>query len=285
MRNSIAFKVFAITRLLRSSRAALAAGKLFYWFLITKSEGEKMKIIPVIDVLNSVVVHAVRGRRSEYQPLKSVLCASVKPLDVALAFKVLGFDELYVADLDAITGGHANFSILKQIADTTGLRLMVDAGVANLERAKKLLRSNVSKIIIGTETLPSMSFVGEAVKSLGKERVVISLDLKGEQVISGSELDMFKGSVSLLREFQGMGVDQIIMLDLARVGSGEGVNMPLLKEVLRNFKGKVFVGGGVRHINDLVELRNLGVFGVLIATALHSGRISLEEIRNAKLLS
>jgi phosphoribosylformimino-5-aminoimidazole carboxamide ribotide isomerase len=243
-----------------------------------------MKIIPVMDVLNGVVVHAVRGRRSEYQPLKSVLCASAKPLDVALAFKALGFDELYVADLDAITGGHANFSILKQIVDTTGLRLMVDAGVANLERAEKLLRSNVSKIIIGTETLPSMSFVGEAVKSLGKERVVISLDLKGEEVIGDVELGKFRNPLSLLREFRRMEVDQVIVLDLTRVGSGEGVNMPFLGEVKRNFKGKVFVGGGVRDIKDLLELRRMSVFGSLIATALHSGRISLEELKRAALL-
>src|SRR3972149_2346623 len=244
-----------------------------------------MKIIPVMDILNGVVFHAVRGRRSEYQPLKSVLCASAEPLDVALAFKALGFSELYVADLDAITGERANFSVLKQIADTTGLRLMVDAGIANLKRAEKVLSSHVSKVIIGTETLPSMSFVGEAVKFLGKERVVVSLDLKGEKVISGFELGKFRNPVDLLREFQGMGVDQIIVLDLARGGSGEGVNTPILKEVLRNLKIKVFVGGGVRDIKDLVELKNIGVFGVLIATALHSGRISLEGLRRAGLLS
>jgi len=244
-----------------------------------------MKIIPVMDILNGVVVHAVRGRRSEYQPLKSVLCASAEPLDVALAFKALGFSELYVADLDAITGERANFSVLKQIADVTGLRLMVDAGIANLKRAEKVLSSHVSKVIIGTETLSSMSFVGEAVKFLGKERVVVSLDLKGEKVISGFELGRFRNPVDLLREFQGMGVDQIIVLDLARVGSGEGVNTPILKEVLRNLKIKVFVGGGVRDIKDLVELKNIGVFGVLIATALHSGRISLEGLRRAGLLS
>jgi phosphoribosylformimino-5-aminoimidazole carboxamide ribotide isomerase len=91
-----------------------------------------LRVIPVIDILNGVAVHAVRGRRSEYQPLKSILCTSADPLDVASAFKAAGFSELYVADLDAIMGGKPNFSVLKQIADTTGLRLMVDAGVAEL---------------------------------------------------------------------------------------------------------------------------------------------------------
>ena len=252
----------------------------------TEQKGNNtLKIIPVIDILSGITVHAVRGRRSEYQPLKSILCTSIDPLDVASAFKALGFSELYIADLDAIMGGHPNFSILKQIADTTGLSLMVDAGIADLERAEKLLKSHVSKVVIGTETLPSFSFVREVVKSLGKEQVVVSLDLKGEKVLSGFELGNLGNPVDILREIQEIGVEQIIMLDLARVGSGEGVNMPLLTEILKNRKVKVFVGGGVRGIADLVELRTVGVFGVLVATALHSGKITLKELKQAGLLS
>jgi HisA/HisF family protein len=243
-----------------------------------------LKIIPVIDILNSVTVHAVRGRRKEYQPLKSMLCASADPLDVAMAFKTLGFDELYVADLDAITGKHPNYSILKQIADRTGLELMVDAGIADLEKAEKVMRSHVSKIVIGTETLTDISFVEEAIKCLGRERVVVSLDLMDGKVTGKFELGKFKDPVALSHEFQEMGVAQIIMLDLARVGSIEGVNMPILKKMLSNLRIKVLVGGGVRDVKDLVELQNIGVSGVLLATALHSGRISLEEMRYAGLL-
>ena len=71
----------------------------------------------------------VRGKRNEYQPLQSILCKSVEPLEVAKAFKTLGFSELYIADLDAITGGSVNFQVFKRIAEETGLKLMVDAGV------------------------------------------------------------------------------------------------------------------------------------------------------------
>jgi phosphoribosylformimino-5-aminoimidazole carboxamide ribotide isomerase len=244
-----------------------------------------LKIIPVIDILGGVAVHAVKGRRSEYQPLKSTLCASANPLDVALAFKALGFSELYVADLDAIMTGRPNFAVLKQIADTTGLSLMVDAGVADLERAKKLLKSNAAKVIIGTETLPRLSFVREAVESLGRERVVVSLDLKGGKVIGRFELGKLSDPLDLLREFQGMGVEQLIVLDLDRVGSGEGVNTPLLNSALKNRRVKVFVGGGVRGIADLLELKKIGVFGVLVATAMHSGKITLAQLKQAGLLS
>jgi len=244
-----------------------------------------LKIIPVIDILNGVVVHAVKGRRSEYQPLKSTLCASTDPLDVALAFKALGFSELYVADLDAIAGKRENFSILKQIADTAGLRLMVDAGIADLERAKKVLKSQASKIIIGTETLTNISLIAEAVKLFGNEKVVVSLDLMGDRVLNRLEVAALTQPLALLRTFQEAGVSQIIVLDLARVGSGEGVNVSFLKDVLRNITVNVYVGGGVRDIEDLAELKTLGVFGVLIATALHSGKISLEELGRVGLIS
>jgi phosphoribosylformimino-5-aminoimidazole carboxamide ribotide isomerase len=241
-----------------------------------------VKIIPVIDVLGGIAVHAVRGRRKEYRPLKSVLCASTDPLDVAVAFKTLGFDELYVADLDAISGGKPSFSLFKRIADKTGLELMVDAGVMNLKTAEEVLDSGVSKVIIGTETLTRVNFVAEAVASFGSERVVVSLDLKENRVLSGFELGMLAEPIKLLRKFQGMGVSQVIVLDLTKVGSREGVNLPFLREVLRNIKAKVFVGGGVRDVKDLMELKTIGVFGVLVATALHSGKISVEELKNDK---
>jgi phosphoribosylformimino-5-aminoimidazole carboxamide ribotide isomerase len=160
---------------------------------------------------------------------------------------------------------------------------MVDAGIADIKRAEEVLRSRASKVIIGTETLPSIGFVGMAVKFLGKARVVVSLDLKGEEVISGAELGKLSDPLSLLQEFTRMGVNQIIVLDLARVGSGEGVNTPFLEEVLSKFRGKLFVGGGVRDIKDLLEIKRMDVFGVLVATALHSGKISVEELKRVGL--
>ena len=243
-----------------------------------------MKIIPVIDVLGGKVVHAVRGRRKEYQPLKSNLCASTDPVDVALALKALGFGELYLADLDAIIREQANFSIFKNIADKTGLELLVDAGIDDLKKAKQVLESHVSKVIIGTETLPSASLVAEAIRLFGNEKIMVSLDLMGDRVISGFELGALEDPVALLREFQEAGVSQVIVLDLCRIGSGEGVNVPFLREVLRNIKVDVYVGGGVRGIKALMELKDVGGFGVLVATALHSGKISLKELKQAGLL-
>jgi phosphoribosylformimino-5-aminoimidazole carboxamide ribotide isomerase len=259
-------------------------GKLFYWLAVIAKGGDEMKVIPVLDVLSGVAVHAVRGRRKEYQALKSALCASTDPVDVAAAFKALGFSELYLADLDAITGGQPSFSLFKKIVDTTGLELMVDVGVTNLKRAEKVLDSSVSKVIIGTETLTSTSFVAKAVESFGTEKVVVSLDMMNDRIVGRFELGRLAEPMLFLRELEGLGVSQIIVLDLAKVGSDEGVNMAFLQEVVKNIRAEVFVGGGVRDVTDLIKLNELGVSGALVATALHSRKISPENLKQVGLI-
>lgn len=243
-----------------------------------------MKIIPVIDILNGKVVHAERGNRINYQPVKSVLGMSIEPLDVTKTFQGLGFKEIYVADLDAIIDCSSSFQFLRRIADETGLDLMVDAGITSIGRAQGLLDSGVNKVVIGTETLKKKSFVGEAVKLLGKAHVVVSLDLKVEKVLVSEGFDGCTNAMNLLEEFEGMGVSQVIVLDLARVGSGEGINVDFLKKILETVSMDVYVGGGVRNITDLAELKSLEVSGVLVASALHSGMISVDELRRTGLL-
>lgn len=238
-----------------------------------------MKIIPVIDILNGKVVHAVKGERQNYQPIESILFESIEPLEVAKRFKAFGFRELYVADLDAIIDCSMNFETLKNIADETGLKLRVDAGITSIPRAKKLLDTGISKLVIGTETLQSKKFVEQAVEMFGSDRVVVSLDLKGEKVLVRLGFDGCLIPIYLLQDFKRMGVSQVIILDLARVGSGEGVNVDFLKKIIAEVGIDVFVGGGVRDINDLVKLRNLGVSGTLIATALHTGKISINALK------
>jgi phosphoribosylformimino-5-aminoimidazole carboxamide ribotide isomerase len=243
-----------------------------------------LKVIPVIDILNGVAVHAVRGKRKEYKPLQSTICQSIDPGQIAKKFKDLGFTELYLADLDAITKGTSNLDIFRRIVDETGLKLMVDAGVSTLESAQKLLDAGISKVIIGTETLISKRFVEQAVRAFGSKRIVVSLDMKGKKILVKMGFDGCQNALCLLKDFELMGVSQVIVLDLAQVGSDEGVNTAFLRHVFANLKLQVYAGGGVRNMADLVELENLGVSGVLLATALHSGKITAEQLNEADFL-
>ena len=243
-----------------------------------------MKIIPVIDVLNGKVVHAIRGKRKEYLPLRSTLTNSVDPSAVAQAFKTLGFNELYLADLDAILGKQPNYKIYKSITELTGLKLIVDAGINDLITAEQVLNSQITKLIIGTETLPNKKFIQETIKHFDAEQLVVSLDLMNSKVLTKPKFDGSKDALNLLRELDEIGVSQFIILDLALVGSNEGVNINFLKKALSFLQGDVYVGGGVRDVADLIEMKTIGIAGVLVATALHSGKISINDLKQAALI-
>jgi len=243
-----------------------------------------MKVIPVIDVLNGVAVHGIRGERERYQPLKSTLCRSADPLDIALTFESLGFSSLYLADLDAILGKSANFNIYRQIMTQTRLDLMVDAGIADITKAKKVLATEVSKIVIGSETLNSLDFLGQAVKAFGEDKVVVSIDLKKGKVLSVSEAIASMDAVSFAQKLRKIGINQIIFLDLDRVGTEHGINLALLRSVLEKTGVEVLVGGGIRSLQELEELRKLGVSGALVATILHNGKLEVDELKSAGFL-
>lgn len=237
-----------------------------------------LKVIPVIDVLDGVVVHAVRGERKHYKPLNSIISDSSDPVRVAAVFRELGFGELYIADLNAIIGRGDNFHAIQRISKETGLRLMIDAGVAETERANTIAGLGTSSVVVGTETMTRIAFVEEAIQSLGNDRIIVSLDLRNGQLLAKFCFDGVPSLIAVLQGFRKMGVRRFIVLDLARVGSGQGVDIALTCEIVRYVDAEIFVGGGVRGINELLELRDIGVAGVLLATSLHSGKIAVDQI-------
>jgi phosphoribosylformimino-5-aminoimidazole carboxamide ribotide isomerase len=208
----------------------------------------------------------------------------VNPLEIAETFERLGFGSLYLADIDAILGQPINFTLYQRIRAETNLDFMVDAGVADVSKAERLLEAGVSKVVIGTETLRSMAFINQAVKIFGDNHVVVSVDMRKGRVISLSESVKSMSPLLLTETLQNIGVNQIILLDLSRVGTECGVDFELVKAVLKNTGLKVLVGGGIRDFKDLEELKNLGVFGVLVATALHRGKLGVDKLKSAGFL-
>jgi phosphoribosylformimino-5-aminoimidazole carboxamide ribotide isomerase len=243
-----------------------------------------MKIIPVIDVLNGIAVHGIRGERKHYQPLKSLLCNSADPLEIASTFESLGFSSLYLADLDAILEKTANFNVYSQIVTKTTLDLMVDAGIAGISKARKVLETGVSKIVIGSETLKSLDFVSQAISAFGKDKVIVSVDQKEGKMLSASETIASMDSVSFAQQLASLGVCQIILLDLDRVGTEYGINLSLMKTILERTGVDVLVGGGIRSLQELEQLRTLSVSGALVATVLHNGKVTVDKLKAAGFL-
>ena len=111
-----------------------------------------MRVVPVLDLKGGVAVHAVRGERHAYAPVKSVLSASADPVELARAsVERLGSDACYVADLDAIAGSGDHGAVIRAIA-ALGLSVWLDAGVATADDARRAVCRGRARVIVGTET-------------------------------------------------------------------------------------------------------------------------------------
>jgi phosphoribosylformimino-5-aminoimidazole carboxamide ribotide isomerase len=222
-------------------------------------------------------VHAVRGERERYRPLRSRLVAGHDPVEVARGLRSrLGLDELYVADLDAIGGWAGHDDVLVTLAREA--RVMVDAGSADVPRVRELLDLGVTRVVIGTETLAEASALGRLRRALPAVPPVLSLDLRAGRVLSR---DAALAGLPPLDALALLAPDvrEVIVLDLARVGSGAGPDLGLVREIRARFPAlEVLAGGGVRDAGDLVALRAAGAAGALVASALHSGAIGPEEL-------
>jgi phosphoribosylformimino-5-aminoimidazole carboxamide ribotide isomerase len=236
-------------------------------------------------------VHARGGRREDYPLVQAVAGSPIHPGDVLALARAytgrLGLSELYAADLDAIMGGVPQEALVTELA-AHGAPLWLDAGVASVDSARRALDAGAARVVVGLETLHSFDALARICTAVGRDRVAFSLDVRdGEPVVAGvSTPDIPPEPAHVLADRAGdAGVGSVIVLDLARVGGGAGVDLALIARVRDAVPGLTLVaGGGIRGPDDLARLAGAGCDGALVATALHDGRINAADVAAAALL-
>ncbi|MBA3345030.1 MAG: hisA/hisF family protein [Gemmatimonadales bacterium] len=247
-----------------------------------------MQIIPVLDLAGGVAVHAEGGDRSGYRPVRSAVLpgGAGDPVALLRAYReILGARECYLADLDAIRGGMVQRRLVREMAQLEcgpACGLLVDAGVALPAQAAELLACGVSGVVVGLETLRAFADLQTLVERIGATRVSFSLDLRlGSPIVHpalGQVLPGRPDALNLARQAVTAGVHSLVVLDLGRVGAGCGADLELLQSLRRRFSAvRLIAGGGVRSRQDLERMRDAGCDAALVATAIHSGRITAAD--------
>lgn len=228
-----------------------------------------MQIVPVIDLKGGQVVHARAGRRNSYRAIRSRLADDSTPRAVVQGLRALHpFDRLYVADLDAIAGGSGHDAALEALrAAFPGLELWVDNGLSDERDCRAWLERGLGDLVIGSESQRDPGLLG-ALDELS-DRLILSLDFQG---------DAFLGPPGLIARTADWPL-RVIAMTLSRVGGGLGPDLKCLRWLIDFAPGRqVFAAGGVRGLDDLKRLAELGVGGALVASALHDGRITAAQL-------
>lgn len=240
-----------------------------------------MRVIPVMDLQGGIAVHAVRGERWRYRPLMGVLAPGGDPWALAQAFsQELELAEMYIADLDAIQQRGSHSTLIAGLARCSGLKIMVDAGTGNAAQARQVLALGVHKVVIGSETLASLDELRAMRLRLPASQVVFSLDMRAGNLLASCPELAALSPWELLDQVCDNGWQEVIVLDLARVGSASGPDLALIAAAHVKYPDlALLAGGGVRDLTDLLKLHEAGAAGALIGTALHEGTLGRQDIR------
>lgn len=235
-----------------------------------------MKLVPVMDVRSGRVVHAAAGGRDGYAPLASRFAVPDRPVELAAHLRERwGPRTLYVADLDALAGARPDLDLVGRLS-AAGHSVRVDAGVDRARRAGLLRDAGAAEVVVGLETLRGWSGLRESARVVGRDRLVFSLDLR-----EGTPVTPAWGSGAppetpgeLARRAADAGAGRIVAMELARVGSGTGPDLPLLRACRRAApRTALTAAGGIRGGDDVRAAERVGCDECMVATALYGGAL------------
>lgn len=241
-----------------------------------------MNIIPAIDLRNGRCVRLLKGdfdQETEY---------SSNPVEIGSQFSALDVAHLHIVDLDgALTGTQRNRHIVAELVSKSGLQVQVGGGIRSRDDVEDWLGKGVSRCVVGSLAVREPEVVMSWLDEFGSDAIVIALDVRieaaGRPVLTTQgwteETDM--SLWECLDDFEKAGAKHILCTDVLRDGTLTGPNFDLYVEILNRYPGlQLQASGGVRDIDDLELLRELGVPAAITGKALLDGRISAEEIRS-----
>jgi len=227
-----------------------------------------MKVIPVIDIKSGQAVLAKQGDRQNYHALSTPLCSSSKPADVIQAYLgIWDFEKFYLADLDSLMGIGDNSACINALfRKFPQLHFIVDCGKA----APDYCPTNTSQYtaILGTE-----SFSSEVLKKQ-PQNFILSLDFSAEDLPLGD---------ALLYNTPSLWPKELIIMSLSLVGKNQGTDLQKITNYQQQYPQHTFIAaGGIRNLNDLQQLKKVGIQQALVASALHSKQLQRSDL--AKIL-
>lgn len=234
-----------------------------------------MHIIPAIDIIGGKCVRLTKGdynQKTEY---------SDNPAAIAKGFEDAGITRLHVVDLDGAKAKHViNLETLESITSTTGLTVDFGGGVKTREDLEKVLAAGAKQVTAGSIAANNREEVKSWIEEYGAEKIILGADVLDEKVmVSGwqesSDLDLME----FLAYYTELGIEYVICTDISKDGVLQGPSFELYEKIQQQFpKLKLIASGGVSGKEDLVKLKDQGLYGAIVGKAFYEGRISLQEL-------
>ncbi len=235
-----------------------------------------MEIIAALDLFTGKVVRLTRGH------IATAKVYSTDPVAIARRWQEHGADALHLVDLDAALGVGSNFSMIHRLLKEATIPVQLGGGIRSERAARDWLERGVARIVLGTLAVRDPACVGRLVDVFGPERIVVALDFSQKTVVTEGWTRPTSVTVEeALVRFRDLGVRHFLVTAVERDGTLSGPDLRLYAHLGSVSGVGIFASGGIRAVADVLELKRVGVKGVVIGKALYEGWVTLAEIRRA----
>lgn len=233
-------------------------------------------IIPAIDLIDAKCVRLSQGDYNQ----KTVY--NENPLEVAKMFEDAGITRLHLVDLDGAKAKHiVNYKVLETIASRTRLVIDFGGGLKSDEDLRIAFESGAQMVTGGSIAVKDRETFLYWIETYGAEKIILGADAKDKKIAVCGWQEVSELSIlDFIESYTSKGIRQVISTDIARDGMLTGPSIDLYKEIMEKFPELgLIASGGIASMEDIHELNEMGIPGVITGKAIYEGRIKLVEIR------
>lgn len=231
-----------------------------------------MIIFPAIDIIDGKPVRLYKGDFSTAHQVAD------NALETAFQFEKAGASWIHMVDLDgSLQKKPVNAKTFTAVANETGLKVEIGGGIRTMQDIDFYVNNNISRIILGSVALKNPNLVKEAVKEFG-DVIAVGIDAKNgyaatEGWTEGSDVYF----TDLAKQMEAVGVKTIIYTDISKDGTLSGPNIKQLVEINNAVSCDITASGGVTNIDDIIALKNEGLYGAICGKSLYNKTLILED--------
>lgn len=234
-----------------------------------------MLLVPSISIIDGKTVRLTKGDYSNEKIYEET------PIDFAKRFEEHGITRIHLIDLDgAKKGSIVNYDILHLVAAYTTVAVNYAGGLHTDGDVLKAFEYGAESITAASVSVLNKELFANWLMSYGRQKIALAADsLNGKIHIRGWQKETNTDLYDHVSYFYDRGLKYLKTTDISKDGALEGPSFSLYEELLKRFPDLcIFASGGVRNMEDVYRLRDIGIYGTIFGKAFYEGRITLKEI-------
>lgn len=237
-----------------------------------------IQVIPSIAVRQGKVVKMRKGDPTSEKAYDE------NPLDLAKRFEDHGIEVVHLVDLDgAERGSPMNYHVLETIAGHTDLKVDFTGGINTDGDIGKAYEFGADYITASSIAVTSPELFASWIVTYGREKMTLGADVTDIQskniAIKGWQKKTEVKLFDHLQYFYERGLKYVKSTDISHDGVLEGPVFSFYQEIIDQFPElKVLASGGIRGVDDIKRLNDMGIFAVIFGKAYYEGVLDLKDL-------